>query len=410
MFALTAAAVSSMFMACEKSRPDDSIDNGDGNTEEPSDTTDTPADTVFYKIIVNAGENGDASADVDEAQAGETVTLTAVPDEGYEFTGWTIDGLEEYGPMDNPLTFTMPENDVTASAAFGELVNILDEMPDEAFRYFIKEHMWGFTVTNPITGEEETEAAWDSNVDGILTPREAASARFMVQNGYYTSGDSMYEEATFSDLTGIEYFTGLEILSLTVCTEELYEVTVDLSGLKSLKYLDLTEASTNDFTLVLGEDKPELRYLYLDGCWLDELVLTGYPRLEVLNIDRNDFETVDFSACTELRELTIGALTSLDLSKNTKIVYLDVTDAALKNWIGMVEGPSLDCVDISGIDAAEDYEIRLNKYYGGQYYGGSNKIIMRQDQKDWWDANLANNTFGSTNYTYNVDVEVEIVG
>lgn len=54
-----------------------------------------------------------------EYNGGETVTLTAVPDNGYRFAGWTVTGASVADLTAATITFTMPQNgNVTALAQF----------------------------------------------------------------------------------------------------------------------------------------------------------------------------------------------------------------------------------------------------------------------------------------------------
>ena len=86
---------------------------------------DNPSITKDYTVEIAATENGAVTADVSEAQAGETVTLTVTPAEGYDIVTLTVT-YGEYGTGvkvvatedEGVYTFTMPENDVTVSATF----------------------------------------------------------------------------------------------------------------------------------------------------------------------------------------------------------------------------------------------------------------------------------------------------
>lgn len=49
---------------------------------------------------------------------GDTVTLTAVPDTGYYFTGWTLEGVRADDASASVISFRMPENNVVATASF----------------------------------------------------------------------------------------------------------------------------------------------------------------------------------------------------------------------------------------------------------------------------------------------------
>ncbi len=76
-----------------------------------------------YDITVTQAEGGtvEVSADgelVETAAAGTGITITAIPAEGYLFTGWNSEGVTFDDPTENPVTFTMPEGSVTIGALF----------------------------------------------------------------------------------------------------------------------------------------------------------------------------------------------------------------------------------------------------------------------------------------------------
>lgn len=73
-----------------------------------------------YNITVNTSENGSVSADMQTATEGTTVTLTVIPDEGYELDTLTVmNGETEVTVTDN--TFVMPAGEVTVSATFKKI-------------------------------------------------------------------------------------------------------------------------------------------------------------------------------------------------------------------------------------------------------------------------------------------------
>ena len=73
-----------------------------------------------YAINVEKDGNGTASASVASAAQGEQVTLTAAPNEGYEFDKWVVEDnkVTLANPNSPTTTFTMPANPVTVKAIF----------------------------------------------------------------------------------------------------------------------------------------------------------------------------------------------------------------------------------------------------------------------------------------------------
>ena len=88
--------------------------------------------TVYYfsepvccqKYDVNLGDiqNGKVTRSLEKACENAEVTLTATPNDGYEFSAWSITGvsLTEEQAATNPLTITMLASAITVSASFTE--------------------------------------------------------------------------------------------------------------------------------------------------------------------------------------------------------------------------------------------------------------------------------------------------
>ena len=68
---------------------------------------------AFYNLSVSQPENGTVAANLTSAKAGDTVTLTATPADGYELDYFVVNGEKIDGS-----SFTVPEGDVTVSAVF----------------------------------------------------------------------------------------------------------------------------------------------------------------------------------------------------------------------------------------------------------------------------------------------------
>ncbi len=78
---------------------------------------------VNYTVTCNAVQNGTIkvnNAASATANYGDTVTLTAIPNTGYVFTGWSVSGGTLNSTNANPATLTVPAADVTVSATFNQ--------------------------------------------------------------------------------------------------------------------------------------------------------------------------------------------------------------------------------------------------------------------------------------------------
>lgn len=91
-----------------------------------SETISNPTFTLLvekeqtYAINVENDGNGTASASPISAAQGEVVTLTAAPNEGYEFDKWVVEDnkVTLANPNSPTTTFTMPASEVTIKASF----------------------------------------------------------------------------------------------------------------------------------------------------------------------------------------------------------------------------------------------------------------------------------------------------
>ena len=122
-----------------------------------------------YEITVTTDGNGTAIADKEEAQAGETVTVTITPNEGYELDAVT--GAPETWNLEGNIgTFTMPSEAVTLSVTFKEIP------PAQSYR-----------ITTHITGEGTVDvpasALEGSEVTVTVTPAEGYALRALKVDG-----------------------------------------------------------------------------------------------------------------------------------------------------------------------------------------------------------------------------------
>ena len=95
----------------------------------------------IHKIKVAKASGGKLSSDKQKALQGETVTLTATPDEGYLFDGVSVEDADGNvvalskdihwysGVSENVVTFSMPTNAVTVTPKFSSIDDLYVNMP-----------------------------------------------------------------------------------------------------------------------------------------------------------------------------------------------------------------------------------------------------------------------------------------
>lgn len=71
----------------------------------------------FYSVVTSATQGGKVTGGGVYAP-GESVILTAIPDSGYEFAGWTLDGVSVKDASKSTISFTMPGRNVVVTAKF----------------------------------------------------------------------------------------------------------------------------------------------------------------------------------------------------------------------------------------------------------------------------------------------------
>ncbi len=90
----------------------------------------TVVNTTPYGITVGAVEHGTVTPDVNAAQVGTQITLTAAADENYLLTALTVtsssDPVAYTAEGENTYTFTMPEAPVTIDATFEKAIPFTD--------------------------------------------------------------------------------------------------------------------------------------------------------------------------------------------------------------------------------------------------------------------------------------------
>ena len=176
-----------------------------------------------YTVTVNASGGGTATADKNTAAEGKTVTLTATPDSGYRFTGWTSsDGVTFANASSESTTFTMPAGDVTVTAGFTRISSgsttyaiTAPDAENGAVRVSPGRASRGTTVTITVTPDEgyelESLTVLDSRDNEIpLTDKGDGKYTFTMPAGRVTVEASFAEIAPeplpFGDVDDGDWF------------------------------------------------------------------------------------------------------------------------------------------------------------------------------------------------------------
>ncbi|MDR0220872.1 MAG: hypothetical protein LBI54_05645 [Lachnospiraceae bacterium] len=195
-----------------------------------------------YALGKGAMQNGDVTLP-STAIAGEAVTVTAVPEEGYrllEEGAWTVtynDGGEDIdvAPLETTATdktsFTMPAGDVTVAAAFEQ----------------IPAGFYAVTVANGITGGEVTRSHATAEEGTTITVTATPSAGYSFGAWSATPNvtfDSTSATATFEmPAEAVEISATFTLIPYTIAAPEAY----DESGTTKITVagLTLTASTTN---------------------------------------------------------------------------------------------------------------------------------------------------------------------
>ena len=115
------------------------IDNDSVEAKIPVDSKAKPSSSKAkkYDVVVENAKNGDVTVDDDSVKAGEEVTITVDPDNGYKLDKLTVvdeNGKKvdvDEGKKDDTFVFDMPKSDVTVEASFKKVADSADKADDK---------------------------------------------------------------------------------------------------------------------------------------------------------------------------------------------------------------------------------------------------------------------------------------
>lgn len=286
-----------------------------------SDDDDDLSEGKRFKVTVTADANGTAVADPAEAEAGVKVTLKATASEGFSFETWTVESgtVTLADATAAETSFTMPKGDVVIRASFTEggakeYADILPLIKDPIFKEYVL-----YRMEYPERINEKNHGAWDKDLDGKLSSKEAAEVLAINFVGDF----DVFDHATLEDL---QYFPNLEVF-----ITHYYDFTGGglevFKKLPKLNYLDGSSTITGENDVVDLTGCPELSTVYWYDSYLYNLDASNCPNLVELDIHEASVAKLDLSASTMLThlDLTLTEISSLDVSHCSYLQKLNLS-------------------------------------------------------------------------------------
>ena len=171
-----------------------------------------------------------------------------------------------------------------------------------------------------------TEPKIDADGDGKITFEEAAAVKEL-QLGFDLKPESTVDCVT--DITGLEYFTSLETLSLKF--NRVSDIK-PIEGTSTLKVLILGENPISSINL---DKLGELTDLRLYGTNISDIDLTKTPKLESLYLQRTNVSKVDLTPLQSLDQALLNkcsSLTEIKASNLPSITRIDAVECNLKSF------------------------------------------------------------------------------
>jgi len=159
-----------------------------------------------------------------------------------------------------------------------------------------------------------------------------------------------------SDLTGIEFFTDLEVLFA-------FDNNISTINLSQNAQLNAVLLSTNNLNSIDLSNNPNLSSLALNNNNLSNLDLSSNAALTQIFVNNNNLSSIDVSMLSNLSnfEVTENNLTALDVSQNPNLITLFCSDNQLQS-LNVQNGnntnfdnfeaqnnPNLNCVQVDDI-------------------------------------------------------------
>lgn len=171
-----------------------------------------------------------------------------------------------------------------------------------------------------------TEPKIDADGDGKITFEEAAAVKEL-QLGFDLKPESTVDCVT--DITGLEYFTSLETLSLK------FNSVSDIKPIEDISTLKVLILGENPIFSINLDKLGELTDLRLYGTNISDIDLTKTPKLESLYLQRTNVSKVDLTPLQSLDQALLNkcsSLTELKASNLPSITRIDAVECNLKSF------------------------------------------------------------------------------
>ena len=171
-----------------------------------------------------------------------------------------------------------------------------------------------------------TEPKIDADGDGKITFEEAAAVKEL-NLGFDEKPESTVNCVT--DITGLEYFTSLETLSLK------YNSVSDIKPIEGISTLKVLILGENPISSINLDKLGELTDLRLYGTNISDIDLTKTPKLESLYLQRTNVSKVDLTPLQSLDQALLNkcsSLTEIKASNLPSITRIDAVECNLKSF------------------------------------------------------------------------------
>lgn len=171
-----------------------------------------------------------------------------------------------------------------------------------------------------------TEPKIDADGDGKITFEEAAAVKEL-QLGFDLKPESTVDCVT--DITGLEYFTSLETLSLK------FNSVSDIKPIECISTLKVLILGENPISSINLDKLGELTDLRLYGTNISDIDLTKTPKLESLYLQRTNVSKVDLTPLQSLDQALLNkcsSLTEIKASNLPSITRIDAVECNLKSF------------------------------------------------------------------------------